>query len=267
MVVDFVAVQHRFDNFTSSLRSKPYQRQKQSLEVQLSRFLASFSPPKVISGCSADDIIKFLISRDEYGKTVVHIDSCHKGNCMCPRRLAAGTVDARLGKIRSIFNNLGRTGEANPAAHPKIKDYLKFVRHEQAIKAVVPSQAVPLFFTKLKRLVLFLRNLIVQGSGLSPAGKYVLGRDVTFFVINFFTGDRASDLGQLRADQVFKFKDREGYLLNFTFGKTRTKGRPRPFALILIPQKEVCPVLWIRYYLTACEALGVTLAPGFFFGL
>lgn len=150
-------------------------------------------------------------------------------------------------------------------SHPKIKDYLKFVRQEQAINAVVPSQAVPLFFSKFKRLISFLRDLITKGSGLSSASKYVLARDVTFFVVDFFTGDRASDLGRLRSEQVFKLKDRVGYLLNFTFGKTHTGGRTRPFALSPIPQKEVCPVLWNKYYLAACEELGVCLAPGFFF--
>ena len=41
-------------------------------------------------------------------------------------------------------------------------------------------------------------------------------RDATFFVVNFFTGDRASDLGRLLANQVFRLKDRKGFLLKFT---------------------------------------------------
>ncbi|KAK3729865.1 hypothetical protein QZH41_005452 [Actinostola sp. cb2023] len=57
----------------------------------------------------ADDIIKFLISRDSSGKTVVHKPSCSNSGCACPRRLAAGTVDSYLGKIRAIFNSMGRT--------------------------------------------------------------------------------------------------------------------------------------------------------------
>ena len=53
-----------------------------------------------------------------------------------------------------------------------------------------------------------------------------------FFLVDFFTGDRASDLGRLLTSQVFKLKDREGYLLRFTLTKTLRKGPPRSFALI-----------------------------------
>ena len=41
-------------------------------------------------------------------------------------------------------------------------------------------------------------------------------RDATFFVVDFFTGDRASDLGRLLANQVFRHKDRKGFLLKVT---------------------------------------------------
>ena len=63
-----------------------------------------------------------------------------------------------------------------------------------------------------------------------------LVRDVTFFVVDFYTGDRASDLGRLKADQLFRRKDREGFLLNFTFSKTRRAGQSRPFALLYVSQ-------------------------------
>ena len=36
----------------------------------------------------------------------------------------------------------------------------------------------------------------------------------------FFTGDRASDLGRLLANQVFRLKDRKGFLLQLTLTKT-----------------------------------------------
>jgi len=218
-----------------------------------------------MSSCTADDIIKFLISRDSSGKTVVHKPSCSKSGCACPRRLAAGTVDSYLGKIRAIFNSMGRTSESNPISHTRVKEYLKFIREEQASQGIVPSQAVPLFFVKLRRLVSYLRELITKGVGLSVSEQYALARDVTFFVVDFFTGDRASDLGRLRSEQVFRLRDREGYLLQFTFGKTVTKGNTRPFALIPVSCKDICPVSWLNYYIAACDSLGVILAPGFFF--
>ena len=100
---------------------------------------------------------------------------------------------------------------------------------------------------------------------LSPLIKYLLVRDVTFFVIDFYTGDRASDLGRLKADQLFRLRDREEFLLNFTFSKTRYAGQLHPFALLRIPNVPVCSVSWLNYYIAACGALGVPLLGEYLF--
>ena len=61
-----------------------------------------------------------------------------------------------------------------------------------------------------------------------------------FFVVDFFTGDKASDLGRLLASQVLiKLKYREGYVLRFTLTKTPSKGLLRSFALIPFCESEV----------------------------
>ena len=88
-------------------------------------------------------------------------------------------------------------------AHPCVKEYLKFVREEQAQQPLQPRQAVPLFYDKLTRLVAYLRGLIAEGSVLSPLNRYLLVRDITFFVINFYTGDRVSDLGRFKGRSAF----------------------------------------------------------------
>lgn len=95
---------------------------------------------------------------------MVHASDCSRVLCGCPRRLATGTVDSLLGKLRSIFNGLGRLGLTNPVAHPRVKQYLKFVREEQSGLAVSPSQAVPLFFVKFRKLVALLRGNITNAN-------------------------------------------------------------------------------------------------------
>ena len=77
-----------------------------------------------------------------------------------------------------------------------------------------------MFFVKFSKLIGFLKRSIEAGAHLSVVDKYILVRDATFFVVNFFTGDRASDLGRLMANQVFRLKDRKGFLLKFTLTKT-----------------------------------------------
>ena len=94
--VDEKVIQERFQEFKSSFERRPYQRQKSALEQQLSTFRVSVSPPKTISSCMVDDVIKFLIYKDSSGRTVVHVPTRSGGACACPRPWAAGTVDSLM---------------------------------------------------------------------------------------------------------------------------------------------------------------------------
>ena len=240
-------------------KAKPYQRQKSPLSRELLNFLASLSPPRDVSSCTSEEIVKFLISKDKSGKTVLHSRSCSEVHCNCPTRLAAGSVDSLLGKLRAIFNNLGRLHDSNPVAYTRVKEYFKFIREEQAGKTIVPSQAVSLFFVKFSKLISFLRRSIEAGAHLSVVHKNI------FFVVDFFTGDRASDLGRLLANQLFRLKDRKGFLLKFTLTKTFRGDTSCPFVLEPFTNNEVCPVSWIEYYLSVCHFLSIELAGGYMF--
>ena len=66
---------------------------------------------------------------------------------------------------------------------------------------ISPSQAVPLLFVKFQNLIAHLRGKIVDSQSLSRISQYILVRDATVFVIDSFTGDRASDLGHLLASR------------------------------------------------------------------
>ena len=93
--LDMSAINSRFVDFKSSSSSKPYQKQKSSLERQLPGFLASLSPPKSMPSVTSEDIVKFLISKDKTGRTIVHAKTCDRKIYKCPRRLAACSVDYR----------------------------------------------------------------------------------------------------------------------------------------------------------------------------
>ena len=70
-------------------------------------FLCSLSTPKSLVSALPSDIVAFLIWKDKGGKTRVHRSEClsraRGGSCDCPKRLAFGTVDALMGKLRAIF--------------------------------------------------------------------------------------------------------------------------------------------------------------------
>ena len=221
--LDMAAVNSRFVDFKSLSSGKPYQKQKTSLKRQLSSFLASLSPPKSTPSAFSADIVKFLISKDRAGRAVVHTKTCHRKVCKRPRRLAAGSVDPLMAKIRAIYNNVGRFNHANPVSHSLVRDYLKFTREEQASLVVTPKQAVPLFSTEFKSLIGHFTQKIAASASLSLVSKYILVTDATFFVVDFFTGDRASDLGRLSCNQVFRLRERDGYLIRLFLTKTVRK--------------------------------------------
>ena len=112
------------------------QKQKCNLYLELKSFLSSLPTPKSPISASPKDVIRFLVWKDSKGKTKVHAPSCpnfgshSKRKCRCPTRLAACTVNSTIGKLRAIFNSVGRTGDwsglspGNPAAHPSVKKYL-----------------------------------------------------------------------------------------------------------------------------------------------
>lgn len=74
---------------------------------------------------------------------------------------------------------------------------------------VTPKQAFPLFFMKFKLLIGHFRKKIAARTSLSLVSEYILVRVATFFVVDFFIRDRASDLGRLSCNQVFRLRDRE----------------------------------------------------------
>ena len=149
----------------------------------MSSFLASLSPPKAMLSATSKNIVKFLLSKDRTGKTVVHVRTCDRKVCKCPHYLVAGCVDSLIGKLRAIYNKLGRFNHANPVSHLLVKEYLKFTREEQASLAVSPKQAVRLFFTKFKSLIRHFRVKIAASASLSLVIKYILVRDATFLWI------------------------------------------------------------------------------------
>jgi len=96
----------------------------------------------------------------------VHTRACDRKVCECRRRLAAVSIDSLIRKLRAIYNNLGRSAYSNPVSHLLIKEYLKFVRQEQANSAIVPKQAIHLFFEKFKSLVSHFRKKMAASAPL-----------------------------------------------------------------------------------------------------
>ena len=89
------------------------------METELLQFLESLPSPNTLLSTSPKDIVRYLVWKDSKGRTQVHKDGCHylgqqgKYPCDCPYRLSADTVHSTIGKLRSMFNHEGRSGDWN----------------------------------------------------------------------------------------------------------------------------------------------------------
>lgn len=267
----------RLHTLSHNKSKKPYQRQKSSLQQQLESFLWSQTERKSIAIASPQDIVNFLIWRDKFGKSTSHSDECptrsiaKNAPCSCYRGLAAGTIDNNIGKLRSIFKEIGRGSTwnedlhiGNPAAHHSVKDYYDMVLEEQTICRRFPKKAVPFFLDKLSLLCTHLRSLM-RASGVTPIELYILSRDMAFFSIDFFSGDRASDLGRVKSVDVLAKYDGNSFVFNQVFGKTLRGNNSNVFAIQKVKNSPVCPVANLRIYLALACKLGVDLKTGFLF--
>jgi len=275
--VDLSQLDQRLDALGSVRESKPYQKQKSSLQKELQHFLFSLPTAKSLLSAAPRDIARFLVWKDKGGKTKVHTPACRhfgyskKTSCPCPTRLAAGTVDSIIGKLRSVFCEAGRDGECNnllgvgnPATHHSVKSYLRLIREEQAQARIIPRQAVPFFFDKLTKLCTHLRTLVFAPNS-NPSQRYILARDLAFLCLEFYSGDRASDLGRVLTKEVTSLPNQEGLLFRHTFGKTLRGGPSNTFMIKRCQNRTICPVANLELYVKLCDLMSVNPRDGYLF--
>lgn len=113
LAIPISSIKSRLQSLRSTHREKPYERQKSSLQQKLEVFLASLPSPRTFVTASPDDLIRILIWKNKSGKTRVHRDSCpffgssaKRTACPCSTRLAAGTVDNWVAKLKALYSSL-----------------------------------------------------------------------------------------------------------------------------------------------------------------
>lgn len=114
--IDEGYIAERLQQLSQQRSSSCCAKQKSALELELGQFLASLTTPNSLSSALPADIKAFLVWKDRGGKTKVHQSACPAVSqtgmsCACPKRLAFGTVDSLIGKLRAIFVEHGRGSE------------------------------------------------------------------------------------------------------------------------------------------------------------
>ena len=275
--IDLDSINNRLSQLAKNKLSKPYEKQKSSLHRELLSVLASLSTPKTLHSATPGDILKFLVWKDKAGKTKVHQTQCPRHSsdktpsCSCPKRLAAGTVDSMIGKLRAIFTDAGLGGEwdkrlglGNPVSHASIKQYLKSVKEEQAKARSRPKKAIPIFLGKLKKIAAYIFAQL-SAPPVLPINLYTFSRDLCFFILDFFSGDRSADLGRIMLKEALFFPDKSGILFRQTFGKSLRGDGENAFAVRRCENIILCPVKNFVRYLSLCHLMGLDLQSGFLF--
>ena len=121
---------------------------------------------------------------------------------------------------------------------------------EQAKARVFPSQAVPFFFDKFTKLCTYLRNRMFLSS-VSPLERYIISCDLAFFCLDFYSGDRASDLGRVYAKEVLLLAEDQGLLFHTRLGRRFVERTPR----ISLPLRGVPRTLWFALLLISLRML------------
>ncbi len=186
-------------------------------------------------------------------------------------RLSFNTVDSLIGKIRAIFAAIERQGEwesslqlGNPASALEVKSYLKAFTAEQLQARVTVKQAVPLFLLKLHSLARFFSRKM-NSPGISAQELYIVARDQAFLKTLFFSGDRGSDLGNVKTPEILRFPSDDGFLFNHIWGKTLRDGTFNVFGIRRHPNSAICPVTAIETYVAICAELAIDLSKGYLF--
>ena len=141
---------------------------------------------------------------------------------------------------------------------------MKCVREEQAQARVQPRKAVPLFTNKFLAMARSILSKLRKPNN-SPLLLYILSRDLSFFCIDFFSGNRSSDPGRTKSKEKLLFPDSSRLLFNHTFGKTLRGNSALFFSVRSSSNSVICPVRNFMLYLNICRLISVDISQGYLF--
>ena len=114
MAADFQAIRDREEEIDNYMANSNISKRKRGLSQELERFLDKLpGSPTKYNACPRE-IRRFLIWKDEKGRTQVHSQWCHhfgsreRQSCECRVGLAAGSVSSLVGLLKVIFREAGR---------------------------------------------------------------------------------------------------------------------------------------------------------------
>lgn len=125
-----------------------------------------------------------------------------------------------------------------------------------------------MFVRKLNSISAYIRNRLHSFKDfLTPREKYTLLRDQAMFELQFFAGDRASDISNFLTQDIKFLPGDSGFVFRHTFGKTLRggDGKTNTFAIMRYSDNLTCPIAELETYLSGAKSLGIDLKTGYLF--
>lgn len=222
--------------------------------------------PKTLLECCPEDVVAYLIYREEDGRTAYHLNSCSlnrfskkkKPMCNCPRRMAIKCLKGLVSKLKPLFQGpvwCQQTQKGNPVDSKVVVNFLQAVTRDAVDAGVTPFQAPPLYSDKAEKLVKALRlwslESLDQSSGPLKRGnlrrlRYAM--DLSIITILLQTGRRLDEVTLLRSDCVLTL-DENSILLHFYWGKTLRTGACEPIVLVRdLGVPLLCPIRALKFF-------------------
>ena len=191
--------------------------------------------------------------------------------------MSSNTLSVMTSQLGHIFRGYGRgnswnvqSNKGNPIYSPEVKEYILAVNEEQAIARILPKQSKPIFLGKLKSISSFINDQLENKDfTLSLREKYTLLRDQALLKLQFFSGDRASDVSNILSQEMRTLPDKSGYVFKHTYGKTLRggNGKCNTFVIKRCDDTLICPIYALEYYFAQSAKFGLDLSSGYAFRL
>ena len=102
-------------------------------------------------------------------------------------------------------------------------------------------------------------------SAKTPIQRFIVARDQAYFKTMFFSGDRPSDLGQVKVSGILRFPNDVGFLFNHVWGKTLRDGDENVFGIRRNPHTSIPSIRGIEQYIEVARQMRVDLTRGYLF--
>ena len=228
---------------------------------------------------SSVEVIWFLAWRATHGsgRTIVHDIACPAaGPCACPVLLKASTMGKLLGSLRRELDSVcgcsagsrhSLQEAANPAAAPAVERWLAEYENAQRRAGVTTTQVTPVFEFDTAKFAMQAMSehhvAVTRWADTQPQradsrelrDAFMLIQVRALALCDGRTGQRPGDLCQTLCRSTVRFPANDGFLFNWTAGKTYRDGHLFGMPMDTDVSSVTCGCQALESYVSFCKSV------------